>query len=93
MIHSDKTEFLDFHVKVHLGNQMLKKKSAMPSRNMIPFWNEELFFVAVEPFEDILILMVKDRLGPSKEEIRGGVSRGFLGFPTKTTTVLSLLWS
>lgn len=73
LIPSDKPKFPDFHVKVQLGNQMLKTKPAVPSRNMSPFWNEELLFVVAEPFEDHLILTVEDRLGPNKEEIMGRV--------------------
>lgn len=71
LIPSDKTKFPDFQVKVQLGNQTHKTKPAVPSRNMSPFWNEELLFVAAEPFEDHLILTVEDRLGPNKEEIMG----------------------
>jgi hypothetical protein len=71
LIPSDKTKFPDFQVKVQLGNQTGKTKPAVQSRNMSPLWNEELLFVAAEPFEDHLILTVEDRLGPNKEEIMG----------------------
>lgn len=72
VIPSDKSRFPDLQVKVNLGNQMAKTKPAV-QRNMSPFWNEELLFVAAEPFEDHLILTVEDRLGPNKEEIMGRV--------------------
>eukprot|EP01018_Ginkgo_biloba_P012387 Gb_08022 [translate_table: standard] len=67
---SDKGRFPEVSVKVQLGNQVLKTRIAQ-NRTTSPLWNEDLLFVVAEPFEDHLMLMVEDRLGPSKEEIMG----------------------
>ncbi|KAJ0111376.1 hypothetical protein Patl1_00420 [Pistacia atlantica] len=40
---------------------------------MNPVWNEDLMFVAAEPFEDPLILSVEDRVGSNKDETIGKV--------------------
>jgi hypothetical protein len=29
-----------------------------------PYWNEELVFVVAEPFEEVLDLLVEERIGP-----------------------------
>ncbi|KAG0500538.1 hypothetical protein HPP92_000610 [Vanilla planifolia] len=34
-------------------------------------WNEDLMFVAAEPFEEHLVISVEDRLGPNKDELLG----------------------
>eukprot|EP01018_Ginkgo_biloba_P034391 Gb_34570 [translate_table: standard] len=67
---TDKGRFPEVSVKVQLGNQMLKTRVAQ-NRTTSPLWNEDLVFVAAEPFEDHLILTVEDRLGPSKDEVMG----------------------
>uniref|UniRef100_A0A803NC86 C2 domain-containing protein n=1 Tax=Chenopodium quinoa TaxID=63459 RepID=A0A803NC86_CHEQI len=36
-----------------------------------PFWNEDLMFVAAEPFDEHLIITVEDRKGQGKEETLG----------------------
>ncbi|KAI7987261.1 FT-interacting protein 4 [Camellia lanceoleosa] len=55
-----------------IGNQLLKTKPVQ-ARTMNAFWNEDLMFVAAEPFEDHLILTVEDRVGPNKDEVLGKV--------------------
>ncbi|KAJ0810039.1 putative ATPase, AAA-type, core, cleavage/polyadenylation specificity factor subunit 5 [Helianthus annuus] len=37
--------------------------------SMDPFWNEELMFVAAEPFEEHLSLRVENSIGPGKVEV------------------------
>lgn len=61
----EKTRQLDTHVKVHLGNQMRVTKPS-PMRHINPIWNEELMFVASEPFDEFLILTVEERHGPGE---------------------------
>ncbi|KAI3864677.1 hypothetical protein MKW98_004681 [Papaver atlanticum] len=68
--HVDKTKFPEIYVKAILGNQALRTRVS-PSRNTNPLWNEDLMFVASEPFEEHLILSVEDRVGPNKDEILG----------------------
>ncbi|PIN20001.1 hypothetical protein CDL12_07326 [Handroanthus impetiginosus] len=36
-----------------------------------PMWNEDLMFVAGEPFEEPLVLSIEDRIGPNKDEVLG----------------------
>lgn len=72
LIVAEKSRFPDAYIKVQIGNQVLKTKMVQ-SRTMNPVWNEDLMFVAAEPFEDHLILSVEDRVGPNKDETVGKV--------------------
>ncbi|EEF50507.1 synaptotagmin, putative [Ricinus communis] len=72
LIVPDKNRFPDTYVKVQIGNQILKTKMVQ-TRTMNPIWNEDLMFVAAEPFEDHLVLSVEDRVGPNKDESIGKV--------------------
>ncbi|GAU20647.1 hypothetical protein TSUD_230610 [Trifolium subterraneum] len=72
LIPTEKNRFPDAYVKVQIGNQVLKTKT-VPARTLNPQWNEDLLFVAAEPFEDHIILSVEDRVGPGKDEIIGRV--------------------
>lgn len=67
---SDKGRYPEVYVKVMLGNQALRTRIS-PSRNTNPMWNEDLMFVAAEPFEDPLILSVEDRVAPGKDDVLG----------------------
>ncbi|KAI3782509.1 hypothetical protein L2E82_12558 [Cichorium intybus] len=57
-------------VKATLGNQTLITKVSL-SRSMNPIWNEELMFVAEEPFEEPLKLSVEDRSAPYESKVIG----------------------
>lgn len=72
LIPTEKNRFPDVYVKVQIGNKVLKTKT-VPARNLNPHWNEDLLFVAAEPFEDHMVLSVEDRVGPGKDEIVGRV--------------------
>ncbi|KAL7123038.1 hypothetical protein ACP275_01G080900 [Erythranthe tilingii] len=72
LIPSEKTRFPDAYVKAQIGNQVMRTKPVQ-SRNFNPLWNEDLFFVAAEPFEDHLVLTVEDRVAPGKDEVIGRV--------------------
>ncbi|KAK7839431.1 FT-interacting protein 3 [Quercus suber] len=67
---SDKGRFPDVFVRAILGNQALRTRIS-PSRTINPLWNEDLMFVAAEPFEEPLILSVEDRVAPNKDEVLG----------------------
>ncbi|EFJ28405.1 hypothetical protein SELMODRAFT_171388 [Selaginella moellendorffii] len=55
-------------VRAHLGFQVQRTRVAS-NRTTSPFWNEDLLFVAAEPFEDDLVLRVEERKsGGEKEE-------------------------
>ncbi|CAI9103179.1 OLC1v1001625C1 [Oldenlandia corymbosa var. corymbosa] len=60
----------EFFAKVALGNVILRTKITQ-SRNMCPLWNEDLMFVASEPFEEQLNLSIEEKVGPNKEEVLG----------------------
>ncbi|KAL5558272.1 hypothetical protein UlMin_034483 [Ulmus minor] len=68
----DKGRAPDTYVKVQLGNQ-LKVTRTSQMRIVNPVWNEELLFVASEPFEDFIIVTVEDRVGPGKVDDLGRV--------------------
>ncbi|XP_076897780.1 multiple C2 domain and transmembrane region protein 7-like [Bidens hawaiensis] len=72
LVPTDKTRFPDTYVKAHIGNQVMRTKTVQ-AHSLNPLWNEDLVFVAAEPFEDHLILTVEDRVGPGKDEILGRV--------------------
>uniref|UniRef100_A0A5B6Z2Y0 C2 domain-containing protein n=1 Tax=Davidia involucrata TaxID=16924 RepID=A0A5B6Z2Y0_DAVIN len=72
LVLAEKTRFPDVYVKAQIGNQVLKTKHVQ-ARTMNALWNEDMMFVAAEPFEDHLILSVEDRVGPNKDEIMGKV--------------------
>nr|CAD1839282.1 unnamed protein product [Ananas comosus var. bracteatus] len=67
---SDKSRFPEVYVKAILGNQALRTRVS-PSRTINPMWNEDLMFVAAEPFEEHLVLSVEDRVAPNKDEVLG----------------------
>ncbi|PWA46512.1 hypothetical protein CTI12_AA507970 [Artemisia annua] len=67
---NDKTRFPEVFVKAILGNQTLRTRVSM-NKSTSPLWNEDLMFVAAEPFEEPLILSVEDRVGPNKEDVLG----------------------
>ncbi|TXG53375.1 hypothetical protein EZV62_022544 [Acer yangbiense] len=66
----DKGRAPDPLVKIHLGSQ-IRVTRPLQIRTINPMWNEELMFVASEPFEDLIIVSVEDRISPGKEEILG----------------------
>ncbi|KAK1427123.1 hypothetical protein QVD17_15806 [Tagetes erecta] len=70
LIPNDKTRFPEVYVKAILGNQALRTRVSV-SKTINPLWNEDLMFVASEPFEEPLILSVEDRVGPNKDEVLG----------------------
>ncbi|KAJ6962437.1 hypothetical protein NC652_001178 [Populus alba x Populus x berolinensis] len=66
LVPSEKNRFPEVYVKVQIGNQVLKTKTYQ-ARTFSALWNEDLLFVAAEPFEDHLVLSVEDRVGPGKD--------------------------
>ncbi|XP_040993337.1 FT-interacting protein 3-like [Juglans microcarpa x Juglans regia] len=72
LVVSDKSRFPDAYVKVQIGNQQLKTKPTQV-RSLNAVWKEEFLLVASEPFEELLVLSVEDRVSPTKEETIGKV--------------------
>ncbi|KAH0708241.1 hypothetical protein KY284_009668 [Solanum tuberosum] len=70
LIPGDRSRFPEVYVKAILGNQELITKVSR-SKTINPIWNEDLIFVAAEPFEEPLILSVEDRVAPNKDVILG----------------------
>nr|GEY21463.1 FT-interacting protein 1-like [Tanacetum cinerariifolium] len=70
LISNDRTRFPEVLVKVVLGHQALRTMISM-NKSTSPMWNEDLMFVAAEPFDEHLILSVEDRVAPNKEEVLG----------------------
>ncbi|XVF30775.1 hypothetical protein REPUB_Repub16aG0087700 [Reevesia pubescens] len=63
-----------FQIKAQLGFQVQKTKASI-SRNGNPSWNEDLMFVAAEPFGDHLIFYLEYR------QHKGPVTLGVVGMP------------
>lgn len=60
-------------VRAQVGNQMLRTKTCT-AKTMNPLWNEDLVFVAAEPFEEQLVLTVEDRVSPRKDDVLGKIT-------------------
>ncbi|KAJ8770838.1 hypothetical protein K2173_021753 [Erythroxylum novogranatense] len=67
---TDKNRKPEAFVKAILGN-LVSRSKVSNVKNVNPTWNEELMFVAAEPFNDPLILSVEDKWGANKEECLG----------------------
>ncbi|XP_043698416.1 FT-interacting protein 7-like [Telopea speciosissima] len=72
LVPTEKNRFPEVYVRVQIGHQVLKTKTVQ-ARTMSLLWNEDLLFVAAEPFEEHLILTVEDRVGSGKDETMGRV--------------------
>ncbi|KAJ6340950.1 hypothetical protein OIU78_009179 [Salix suchowensis] len=70
LVPNDKSRFPEVFVKGTVGNQALRTRISQ-IKTINPMWNDDLIFVAAEPFEEPLILSVEDRLGPNKDEVLG----------------------
>ncbi|PKA64560.1 C2 and GRAM domain-containing protein [Apostasia shenzhenica] len=70
LIPTEKVRLPEVFVKVVLGNQALRTRISA-SRSINPMWNEDLIFVASEPFEEQLVISVEDKVGPNKDEVLG----------------------
>ncbi|RYR22007.1 hypothetical protein Ahy_B03g067297 isoform G [Arachis hypogaea] len=69
LVPHDKGRAPEAVVRVQLGNQMRSTRTG--PRGINPIWNDELMFVAAEPFEDFIIVTVEDKVGPNSMEILG----------------------
>ncbi|KAI6691269.1 hypothetical protein NL676_028097 [Syzygium grande] len=85
LVPSDKGRAPDTYVKVQLGNQLrLTRPSQMKTIN--PVWNDELIFVASEPFEEYIIVSVDERVGPGKDETLGRLIMPVRNVPQRLDT-------
>ncbi|CBI24845.3 unnamed protein product, partial [Vitis vinifera] len=69
LVPSDRTRN-EVYVKAALGTIVLRTRFPQ-TRTINPFWNEDLMFVASEPFEEPLVLSVENRVVANKEETLG----------------------
>ncbi|CAM6022599.1 unnamed protein product [Sphagnum balticum] len=66
---NDKSRLPELYIKAHVGPYQMLRSRIASVRSASPFWNEDLLFVAMEPFDDLLHILVQDRV----EEILGQV--------------------
>lgn len=59
---------LEFLVKGFVGNVVVRSRVSQ-TRTMSPVWIEDMMFVAVEPFEDSLLLSLEDKVGQKEESL------------------------
>ncbi|KAG5063528.1 hypothetical protein AAZX31_02G166400 [Glycine max] len=70
---NDKSQPPQVFVKGQVGQQVLKTKLC-PTKTPNPMWNEDLVFVAAEPFEEKLVLTVENKASPGKDEVAARIS-------------------
>lgn len=73
VIPNDRNRLPEVSVKAQVGSQVLRTKIC-PTRTTTPLWNEDLIFVAAEPFEEQLMITVEDRIHPSRDEVLGKIT-------------------
>jgi hypothetical protein len=75
------------YVKAIVGPyQLVQSRVAMVKSATSPFWNEDLMFVAAEPFDELLHLLIEERVG---NKVSGG---DFATFSSSTTTIVGHLF-
>ncbi|KAM3305978.1 FT-interacting protein 7 [Capsicum chacoense] len=85
LLPSDRSRMPEAYVKLQLGHQARTTKPS-PMRHINPVWNEELMFVASEPFEEYLIIDVADRVGQGKDELIGRAMISVRNIATRVDT-------
>nr|KAJ0192577.1 hypothetical protein LSAT_V11C800420510 [Lactuca sativa] len=70
LVPGDITKTPELVVKATLGFQTSRTRVST-SRSIDPKWNEDLMFVAAEPFEEPLILSVEDKSAPYNSKVFG----------------------
>ncbi|KMT11703.1 hypothetical protein BVRB_5g106400 [Beta vulgaris subsp. vulgaris] len=68
---TDKKRRPEVFVKAVFGDVTVRTKISSSRNVLSPMWNEDLMFVAAEPFENQLVLTVEDKVGNNKEEVIG----------------------
>lgn len=70
LIPTEGGRLVDTYVKVQLGNQGRVTRSSQV-KTVNPVWQDELMFVASEPFDEYIIVSVEERAGPGRDETLG----------------------
>ncbi|KAH6820739.1 C2 calcium/lipid-binding plant phosphoribosyltransferase family protein [Perilla frutescens var. hirtella] len=73
IVPNDRSRLPEVSVKVQVGNQVLRS-GICPNRTANPIWNQDLVFVAAEPFEEHLVITVEDQVHQSKDDVLGSMS-------------------
>ncbi|KAM1392307.1 hypothetical protein ACFX13_020299 [Malus domestica] len=84
LVPSDRNRPLETYVKVQLGNQLRVSRPSQV-RTVNPIWNDELMFVASEPFDEYIIISVDDRVG-GKDEVLGNLILSVKDVPQRIET-------
>ncbi|KAL8542371.1 hypothetical protein ACS0TY_003294 [Phlomoides rotata] len=79
IVSNDRSRLPEVSVKVQVGNQILRT-GICPNRTANPMWNEDLVFVAAEPFEEHLVLTVDDQVHQTRDEVLGRISLPLTAF-------------
>ncbi|KAJ4809086.1 C2 calcium/lipid-binding plant phosphoribosyltransferase family protein [Rhynchospora pubera] len=66
---TSKGRFSELFVKAEVGTQVLKSKICNATIGSNLYWNQDLFFVVAEPFEESLVITIEDRVDPAKDEL------------------------
>lgn len=69
--------FPEIFAKGQVGRQVVRTRFAalLPNRAPSnPTWNEDLMFVVAEPFDDLVLVSVEDRVSPGRDEVLGRVA-------------------
>nr|QSQ68566.1 FT-interacting protein 3 [Puya raimondii] len=69
----DKARFPELFARAMVGAQILRTRAAAPAHPN-PVWAEDLMFVVAEPFDDLLVVSVEDRVGPGRDDVLGRVA-------------------
>lgn len=85
LVPSERNRPLETYVKIQLGNQLRVTRPSQV-RTINPMWNDELMFVASEPFEDYIIISVDEKVGPGKDEILGRLILSVRDLPHRIDT-------
>ncbi|XP_047310036.1 FT-interacting protein 7 [Impatiens glandulifera] len=93
LVPSDRSRPLETFVRVLVGNQTRMTRPS-PLRHVNPVWKEDLMFVASEPFEEMLMLSVENRVGQGKDESLGCFYINVKDIPRRldTTKMLEPRW-
>ncbi|XP_011628870.1 FT-interacting protein 1-like [Amborella trichopoda] len=85
LVASEKGRVPEATVRVQLGNQ--EQRTRPVGRTINPAFQEDMLFIAAQPYEDRLMIMVEDRIGPGKAELIGKIAIPLTGTPSRIDVV------
>lgn len=72
-------------MEVQLGSLQILRVHKGDVKGVNPQWNKDLMFVVAEPFEELLVILVKDRVGNKVLQLTGLIARCVLWLPSFPT--------